>query len=157
MRDRLHDNTESLGDLARARVIEARQKALSAQVRIEAEAARATRAGQRMFHDQPLAVGAGMVALGAVIAMALPRTRMEDETFGAERDLWVAQAERVFHEEMEHVTSLGRAAIDEGRDTIRKAMASVPDGNEAVERVEKAVSAKVRDVADRAEADNRNH
>ena len=39
-----------------------------------------------MMRDYPLALGAVGLAIGAVVAAALPRTRREDELMGEQRD-----------------------------------------------------------------------
>jgi len=48
---------------------------------------------QRMMHDNPLLVGAGALAVGAVIGLALPETERENEWMGDARDTVIERAE----------------------------------------------------------------
>ncbi|WP_430449157.1 DUF3618 domain-containing protein [Rhodophyticola sp.] len=148
MRETLYDGTAELSDVARARVIEARQKAISAQARIEAAASRASAGGQKIFAEHPLLVGAAVAVVGAAAAMALPRTQIEDEQFGAHRDALLAEAERVWHEEVARAKRMGEAALDEAKTMAAEAAEDLPDGEEAVATAEN----KLRDAGERVVA-----
>jgi Protein of unknown function (DUF3618) len=59
-------------------------------------ATRANRAGgllQQAIHDNPLAVGTAALALGAVVALAVPQTPQEHQLMGPARDRFVANAQ----------------------------------------------------------------
>jgi len=148
MRASLYDGTSDLSDLARERVIEARRKALIAQERAEHHARTAHAKGKGFYHDNPLVVGGGIAALGAAAALALPRTRMEDDTFGAHRDTLVAEADRVLHEELARARAMAKAAADEARAMAKETVDEMPSGDEAVAQAE----AKVRDAGERIKA-----
>ncbi|SEW19348.1 Protein of unknown function [Cognatiyoonia koreensis] len=120
MRDALYDGTANLGDAARARVIEARKKALDAQVKIEQAGNAVKTRSSNAFDANPLAICAGVAAAGALIAITLPRTKIEDDTFGDYRDALVDQAEAVFRQEVDRVAAQGREAMDAAQDAMRQ-------------------------------------
>jgi hypothetical protein len=150
MRARLYDGTSELSDLARTRVVEARRKALIAQERVEHHARKARGKGAGFYQENPLLVAGAVAALGAAAAMALPRTRFENETFGAHRDALVEEAERVAREEYGRAKAMAYAAMDEARDIAKETVDSVPSGEEAVSHVEAEARAAGERIADRA-------
>ncbi len=150
MRDMLYDGTHELSDIARERVIQAREKAIMAQHRIEAAAVQASDSGRRLFADQPLLVGAAVAAAGAAAAMALPRTQIEDNQFGAHRDTLVEEATRVWHEEVARAKRVGSAVADEAKVMANEAAAAMPSGNEAVDAAEGTLRSSAERLVDRA-------
>lgn len=117
--ERLSDGTRDMSSEARERIVAARERAVMASERASADIGRgARRAGDRagdFFEEHPIAAGALAFAVGAAIAGALPRTRMEDDYFGEESDRLYDEAERVFREEREKAERVAGAAIDEAR------------------------------------------
>lgn len=150
MRATLYDGTAELNDMARARVIEARRKAIAAQDRFEHHRRKARGRGRSFFDDNPLLVGAGIAAVGAAAAMAMPRTKMEDDAFGSHRDALMAEADRVLHEEMSRAKAMAYAAMDEAEKMAQEAVESVPSGDEAVARAEAKMRHAGERIADRA-------
>ena len=63
-----------------------------------------------MVREQPLALGAIGVAIGALLAAAAPRTRKEDELMGETRDRLMAQARET-----------GKAQLDKAKEVADKA------------------------------------
>ncbi len=59
---------------------------------------RAGGALQQALHDNPLAVGAAALAVGAVVALAVPQTQQEHQVLGPARDQMVAKAQESAHE-----------------------------------------------------------
>lgn len=151
MRDTLNDGTEKLSDAARARVVQAREKALDAQARVEATAGRAVRSGRNFYTENPLIVGAGIAVAGAAVAFALPRTDTEDRLYGRQRDALVHEAERIFHEEVERAKSMGEAAVDEVQTMAEEAVDEIPSGREAVDLAEEKLRKAGERVKDRTE------
>ncbi|TFL19238.1 DUF3618 domain-containing protein [Jannaschia formosa] len=145
MRASLYDGTSELSDLARERVVAARRKALMAQERTEHHRRAMQAKSTSFYYDNPLIVGAGAAALGAAVAMALPRTQMEDETFGAHRDALVDEADRVLHEELARAKRMAYAAMDEAEAMAQEAVDEMPSGEEAVAQAE----AKAREAGER--------
>ncbi|MCE8548475.1 hypothetical protein KBY25_21915 [Ruegeria pomeroyi] len=124
MRETLNAGLDALPEGARKRVIAARQAALSAQEKIEAHAAEAAARSRSFYAQNPLAVGAIALGLGALIGAMLPATRREDEILGAHRDALAERAEAALRHEMEKVGRLaGKSLRDVGADP---ASASVP-------------------------------
>lgn len=121
MRETLYDETADLSDVARARIIEARLKAIDAQESIERGAARAVAKSDTAFHANPLLVCAGFAAAAGAVALTLPRTDIEDKTFGDQRDALIDKAEAIFHEEMDRTMAQGRDALDAAQNAIQSA------------------------------------
>ena len=100
MRAGSEDGLDSLPEAARARVLKARRAALSAQDKVEAYTRRAAARTRTFHHQQPLAVGALALGLGALIGALLPATRREDEILGRERDALMRKAQQALETEM---------------------------------------------------------
>lgn len=140
----LREGTDSLGEDARERVISARERAVEARESAGRNLSRgADRAGD-FFEEHPLVAGALAFAVGAAIAGALPRTRQEDEMFGADSDALIDDAEAIFHEESEKAKRVAGAALDEARNV----------GDEAKKDAE-AVAGAARGEADNRSSDDR--
>lgn len=90
---------DDLGEAARERIIAARERAYAARIRGQAAARNATHEAGRMIEDHPLVAASIAAALGATLAAMLPRTRTEDEVFGAESDRLMDEAARLLREE----------------------------------------------------------
>lgn len=65
----------------------------------------AGRGFQRLVHDNPLAVGAAAVAVGAAVGLALPSTRIEHEYMGEASEKIVDKAQQVARDAMDKVKS----------------------------------------------------
>lgn len=152
MRETLQEGTEKLTEAAKVRVIAARERAIIAQMELEAKADRIGAKGRSFFHDQPLLVGVEIAAVAAAAALALPRTRTEDEAFGAHRDALLSEADRVLHDELRKAGLMAEAAVDEATDIVQEAVESVPDGDDAVNQAEAEVRSAGKRVAERAKS-----
>ena len=150
LRKRLSEGTEHLSEDARERVVAARERAVEAQ-RAAANYARKGRdRASDAFEDQPLVAGALAVALGAAVAAALPRSRMEDDYLGEHSDNLINEAERVFAEEKQKLGNVAQAATDEAKKVVSDAKDEV--GNAARTAADKAKASGER-VADAAQAE----
>lgn len=145
MRDTIYEGTSELSDIARDRVIQAREKAIAAQEKIEVASHRALRRGHSFYEENPLIVAVGLAAAGAALAAALPRTEAENRAFGARRDALVEEAERIWYDEVARAKAAGRAALDEMRVMADEAVEDIPSGEEAVDLAEE----KLRDAGER--------
>jgi hypothetical protein len=90
----------------------------------------ANRAGgllQQAIHDNPLAVGTALLALGAVVALAVPQTPQEHQVLGPARDRLVANAQ------------------DTAQDVAQKAQLAVQETAQKVQHV----AQEARDAAQR--------
>jgi hypothetical protein len=115
LRERMMQGTEGLSDAARRRVVAARTRAYEAQLRAEYYASRGRERAADLFEDQPLVAGALAMAVGAAIGGLLPRTRQEDDAFGAYRDQVFDEAERIYQEERGKIESVARETAKEAR------------------------------------------
>jgi len=85
LRAKLTDGLDALPPGARERVVAARETALDAQEKVEAQARAAAKKSRGFLHDQPLAVGALALGFGALVGALLPSTRREDDLLGQHR------------------------------------------------------------------------
>lgn len=67
------------------------------------QASRAGRGFQHLIEDNPLAVGAAAVAVGAVVGLALPTTQIEHEYMGEASEKLVDRAQQVAREAIDKV------------------------------------------------------
>ncbi len=115
MARRLSEGTETMSEQARERIVSARERAILASE----DANRGLRQGADratdFFEEHPLVAGALAFAVGAAIAGSLPRSRYEDEQFGAESDRLYEEAERILAEERGKAERVAGAALDEAR------------------------------------------
>lgn len=111
LRAKLHDGLDALPEGARRRVLKAREATLLAQDQVEAKAREASKKSKTFMHDQPLAVGALALGLGALIGALLPSTRREDDLLGERRDAVMFAAKSSLQEEMDKVHQSARASL----------------------------------------------
>lgn len=68
------------------------------------------------INEYPLAVGFGVLALGALVGLALPNTRREDELLGEQSD------------DLKHrARAMGQDALERGRHAVQSATATIKD------------------------------
>lgn len=111
LRAKLNDGLDALPDGARERVIDARRAALDAQEKVEAQARKTAQKSRTFMDDQPLAVGAIALGVGALIGALLPSTRREDDLLGERRDAVMAAAKSTLQEEIDKAHNSARAAL----------------------------------------------
>lgn len=158
LKARLLSGTEGFSEEAKARVLAARQLAYDAQASSSAALKRGGQVALDLFKDQPLVMGGLAVALGAAVGGALPRSRFEDDTLGAERDHLFAEAQRVFADEQDKIKNVFTAAASEAKqvyeDTKSELSDMVPDrktaGDEIVNRLSDAASRVAEGAKDEA-------
>lgn len=102
---------DQLPPKARARVVKAREAAISAQETVERKARRAVRKTTGFVHDQPLTVGALALGFGVLAGTLLPGTRREDDLMGHRRDALMADARRAFEEELQNAKQQASKAL----------------------------------------------
>lgn len=86
---------------------------------LQHQAHRATDTYERWMQENPLAVGAMAVALGAAVGMAIPETPQEHRVMGEARDRLVDRAQEVTQEVAQKVQSVAHEAIDTAREEAR--------------------------------------
>ena len=111
LRAKLTDGLDALPPSARERVVAAREAALSAQEKVEAQARAAAKKSQTFMHDQPLAVGALALGLGALVGALLPSTRREDDLLGQHRDAVMAKARFALQQEVDKAHEAAKSKL----------------------------------------------
>lgn len=82
------------------------------------------RSGYQHLQEQPLALGAVGIALGALLAAALPRTRQEDVVLGEARDRLAERAGDFGREQLAKVERVASAAGQAAAEEAQRAAAS---------------------------------
>lgn len=96
---------ETLTAGAQSRILAARETAYAARLA-------ATRQGARLIEERPLTAGAVALALGAAVAVALPRTASEDRVLGPERDRLLSRARDLLDQERARAADLAAQLAD---------------------------------------------
>jgi hypothetical protein len=117
--DRVQEFAGHTTDRARGLAIRAEREAEHLGREAMIRARRAERGAERMYEENPLAVGAAAIAVGAMVGLALPRTEREDELMGSARDRLIQQAEE-----------LATNAVDKASDVAKDKLGKL-DGNRA--------------------------
>ena len=153
LRDNLMEGTEGMDNEGQDRVARARARAYAAQAKAEMMARRARREAAGFFYEQPLVTGALALAAGAALGAALPRTRREDDAFGAYRDQLFEDAERVYSEERARLEAGASAALREAKQVAMDAKDQISggiDGEETVHEAESKARSAVQRISDAA-------
>ena len=135
LRARFAEGTEHLGTEARARVVEARERAYVLSRRAQDAATEGASRARSFYEEHPLIVGTLALAGGAAVGAMLQRTERENRAFGSHSDRFLSEAERVLEEESRKARDAGRAAYEEGKATLKEKTGnpSVSDVKDAVE------------------------
>ena len=99
---------ETVGEYAGS----ARTSAIRASARVRDAAGSATLSVDTLVRENPLAAGAIALAVGAAIAMTLPRTEFEDRAMGETRDRAWARASRVARDLTDRVAERAQSAAE---------------------------------------------
>ncbi|GIT92046.1 hypothetical protein JANAI62_25030 [Jannaschia pagri] len=127
LRARIEDGLEGLPEDAKARVRSAREAAIAAQAQVQEQAKTAAQKARDTARDNPLLIGVLAFAAGAAIAAALPRTRIEDQTFGQHRDRLFDEADRLLRDELAKATAAAEDALATGQARAKAAAADVAE------------------------------
>ena len=157
LRERLAEGTENFSDEARARVVAARESAMTAKRQAGRHLTNASDATADYYDRQPLVAGALAMAVGAAIGSALPGTRREDELMGRHRDDLVDEAERIFHQEREKAEAVVKAGMDEAKSVVEDTKKAADDktatGKTPAEAVKDDAKSKGQRVVDAAKSE----
>ena len=122
MRDRASGTAESasakLGEMrerASSATQSAKQRITSIGSSARAQMERARGSADYMMHEQPLALGAIGLAVGAFFAAMAPRTREEDELMGGARDRLMDQAKEMGSEKLEQAKEAGKEKLEQAK------------------------------------------
>lgn len=127
MMDSLYEGTQDMTEEARNRVIAAREAAYGAQKRMEDIMRRRSREMTDLFESQPLVVGALAMAAGAALGGLLPRTNIEDQAMGEERDRLMDEAEHIYRQEKSKLGAVMGAAASAANEVLREARDEVTE------------------------------
>ena len=110
VKDKVVEGTQAMRDRATAATQSAKERigALGSSARDQVD--RAKRGMDYMVREQPLALGAVAVAIGAVLAAIAPRSRQEDELIGEASDRLKQQVKDTGQEKLEQATQAAKAA-----------------------------------------------
>lgn len=120
MREWFSHGLEDLSDAARERISGLRQQAYAAKLEMQRAAAQGSRKAGRMLDDHPMVAGAVALAMGAALATALPRTRIEDRTFGQESDRLMRAAADALRQERDQLTRVAGDVAAEVKSSVRE-------------------------------------
>jgi hypothetical protein len=107
LKDSLKNNMNGVGQRVERTSAQWRHSASHAGQEIRARAGRASHTFQSLLHEQPLAIGAIGIAVGALIAASLPATSAEDRYLGEKRDKMAAKARQKIQEGKQKVSAMG--------------------------------------------------
>jgi ElaB/YqjD/DUF883 family membrane-anchored ribosome-binding protein len=95
------------------------------KTRAQAKAEGARSELQNLLHDNPLAVGATLFAVGAAIGLSLPRTQKENEWLGDSRDRLIKQAKATAQTAGKTVKSMAGTMVENLMDEVKSAAEEV--------------------------------
>ena len=72
----------------------------------------------RLAEEQPLIVAVAGIALGAILAAALPRTKVEDDLMGETSDTIKDAASEVASEQISKISSEADQVVDKIKETV---------------------------------------
>lgn len=120
MKRSLLDGLDDLSGAARDQIVAAREKAYAARLRVERSARDGSREMGRLIEEHPMVAGVVALALGAAFAAALPRTRTEDNAFGADSDRLMDAATDLLRQERARLARVAEGAADELKTSLRE-------------------------------------
>jgi ElaB/YqjD/DUF883 family membrane-anchored ribosome-binding protein len=118
-REKLRDATHSATDAVSegARKLTERSRSVAESAREQSRHAKA--AMTRLLHEQPFAVGAAGIAIGALIGTLLPETAQEDRLLGPARDRAVRKARSAGEEGFENARHKMHEVVDRTTESLR--------------------------------------
>ena len=108
---RVADTAEELKQRAGETAEQLQQRAGAIVDQAQIRGRQAGDAIERTFHENPLAIGLGVVAAGVLLGLVLPITRKEDEWMGPTRDKLASRAEQAAHEALGKVDDLAQRGV----------------------------------------------
>ncbi|NAZ38123.1 DUF3618 domain-containing protein [Rubellimicrobium sp. CFH 75288] len=149
LRSRLASGLDNLPDEARERIMAARERAYGAMLEAERAGRQVLRDPGRALEEHPFVAGAVALALGAALGAVLPRTEMEDRTFGRERDRLLDEAARMLKAEKDRAlqlaSSLGEEIKAAATETVEAVAETAKDkAQDAVHRVQERADDEMR-------------
>ncbi|MBV9119392.1 MAG: DUF3618 domain-containing protein [Chloroflexi bacterium] len=135
LRGQAQDRVDDFRATAQSRIDDVTSRAQDTMAQVQSRASEMTdqarsqairaRGGiEQMIEDNPLAVGAIALAVGAAIGLAAPSTQKENEMFGATRDRLMEQAQSKARDAMEKAQSVAQKAAGVVQEEVQNQVAS---------------------------------
>jgi len=115
VRQTLHQAKDRVGEVTE----QVQQQVSELGTRTQEQAHRAAEGVERMLYENPLAVGAIAMTLGAALGMAIPGTRQEQQLMGEARDRLLEKAQQTTQEVAQKVQSVAHEAMDTAKEEAR--------------------------------------
>lgn len=113
-----------IGDQLRETAVDAKERVQETAAQLEARAQRGMRRTKQTFietmEENPLALGAAALAIGALVGASLPSTRYENRLMGEKRDEMFDEAKERLQETSQKVQNVAREAKDAAVDTAKE-------------------------------------
>ena len=121
MKDKVAEGTRAMRERASAAGQAAKERisALGSSARDQVD--RAKSGMDYMMREQPLALAAVGVAIGAVLAAMAPRTRQEDELMGDTSDRLKEQVKQTGQEKLEQAKEVGKEKLEQVKQAAQEA------------------------------------
>lgn len=129
--DKVSESAQGMRDRAAAATQSAKERisALSSSTRDQVD--RAKSGLDYMMREQPLALAAVGVAIGAVLAAMAPRTRQEDELMGDASDRLKQQVKETGQENLDQAKELGKEKLEQVKQAAQEATSTSPKADDS--------------------------
>jgi hypothetical protein len=118
--------TDRMADQAGEMADDVRQRAQHATRQARQKVRRAQTGLQRAWNENPLLIGAASAVLGALVALSVPETEVENEWMGERRDQMIEGVQEAVREKVEDVQN----AATDAANTVKEAV-GIHDDNQA--------------------------
>jgi len=111
-REKVHDLTDTVKDRASELSETAHEKATQLRKKAKSQTRKAKTGFWQMMEENPLAIGAAVLTLGAIAGFSLPSTDKEDELLGETRDHLLDKAKETGQEVLEKGKHVAESAVE---------------------------------------------
>ena len=138
--ERLSQRAAAVRDDVRERASDVWEQAEEIGHKARVQAVRAGRTSGRFVKDHPILFGAAGIALGAAVAAALPRTSVENDTFGERAERTKQAAKRAALKEGRKVQEAAKLAVEKAREAAERKAPDAGDVKRDAESIAKAAT-----------------
>ncbi len=125
--DRVQETASNVADRASNLVDSAQSTASELADEAQYQARRVEDRFRRTLHENPLAVGAVALAVGAAVGLAIPETRAEHQLMGETRDQLVDKVQDVAQQTMGKVQETVQHVTEQAKDVVHQATDQAKD------------------------------